>query len=1609
MPRRAQGPSYAPGVRAPGLRVGTHNVRGLLADNGLKLTQLVRQWAGRLRLHIVCVQETKLRESQAARAQTQLRLAAAQLQLPAYRAFWAHAREGDGGGGVGILIREDLLASGQLVVSGPTAVDGRALRVQLQWGGHRLSLCTAYLQSGDFAAQREFIQAKLRPLLVPGPALAEPVLCGDFNFTDNWRLDRRRLGRAAGDRADRASSRRNEERTATAMAGMCADAQMSDAFRLLHPRRREFTFWSTQHSQSRLDRVYVGAALRRHVESCRARGTAAPSDHRPVVLHLRPARPATRGRGLPRLRLGALSSVEGKAALRAAVAALSQGAPVTDPHALIAWWAPFKRRLVATVRALAREWAARLVAPGPARAAAAAELAEAEAALGLARGRVAVEAAVQRATRAQRAWAATMRAEALPAHRAAQIQWLQAGERPSPLISKLTSRPESASGIAALRAPRGGGLVTHGPTLAQLAVEHFAAVSAAPRTTPTARAAVLAAVARHAKRLDPAAAEAAGAPEVQLAEVLAAIKRARPGTSPGPDGIPVELWRWCSAELAPLLAAVFSAIGATGQRPRGFPDGAVSPLPKDPELDPTLLPHFRPITLLNTDYRLLTKCLATRWGKVLGPAVGREQTAFLPGRRIGETVMLLQLLPAALRAQGKSGAIAFLDFQKAYDTVDREFLLGVMSTVGAGGGMRSWAATLLADTRAVAVVNGHVSAPRTWHAGVRQGCPLAPAMYLFVAWALSCWLQDTASVGVQLGAQHVPCAQYADDCNVLLSGCKEEHVAPLVAALDTFGDASGQRLNRGKSKLLPIGALPVGQALPAAVCGLPIVTSAVTLGIAFANDDDAARAAMDWAARVDGVLACYKKLACLPLSMFGRAFAASGYGVSQLLYHAEFSDPPATALARLQQATVKLVDKGLAPHASPLRPGHRLPGVPSGLLPGRPSEGGVGMMAWGPHITARRAVWARRLLEELATPAQAPPWVLAAAVVLQATAPGVQPAFAFLEACAAGPATLPCATLRRLARGLLALGPPRVCVPAQLASAGPACAALPLWHLPQLRLDLPLSQWPAHCQARVAELAAALLVPALDADRRGAPSGDLHAAYDALRRWSARGFAELAGLPSLRTLGDLCALHTRLTQPPPVGQRPPGGWSARRMPEFLAAVSPGTGMLALPFETQAVAQSPHALVEAVTAMWQHVPPELQRAAAVALPVPLPGTGVALALRGLLWIPRLAAARARAARAARAVGAVVVAAAPARGGEAPPAPPPPPPPAREWRPAEFDGRGGLQLFSDSFSVRAATAAQRGPQEAARAAAHRATATAALALGAPARVQLVLRVDQETGHVGATVLVGPPPQLPDPGRVQRALAGLPSRLRHAWSLPVDNHWKATWWRLLLGGVPGAGGHGVVLRKKPCPCGWHVPMPLVGAAAAAAQRDHVMWECEPARAVRRLLAAQLPAGTVLRPHHLWLLQPPVAAVHPGPWAVACMVALTAIDGARRFMWRIRCRRQEEGPRQRTLDEVWGLALAPPAPAALDLLDLPEDAESALEPAPAVGPAAPARVRASRFGARRAVAVTVAGLQQFVDMGVVPASWVGGVGADHAFLGVRSEPGGDVLVSNLRVPAVL
>ncbi len=1305
-------PNYAPGRHAPGLRIGTHNV---LRFQG-SLVDLMRDW-WEDRLHIICVQETHLAPSNAASLEGRLRAAAAQLLLPhsGFTCYWAHGTGNMAGQrGVGILIREDLLRSGALTVAAvprPSAhPSGNLLLLPIAWRGHRLLLGSAYFPN-DFAAQRRFISDTLAPALEEAGATQRGVvLAGDFNHTlrpsldrfvatqrdpaaapQGWLPDAVAAAAAAavpGGEPLAAPPRRNaESNAAAAMNAACAHLGLSDALRVRHPEARLFTY-RKQGRASLLDRIYVSTdTVLPHIPSCFVSSVPpSHSDHRPVLLHLLPLTPDPAppppGPRMPRLRCDFASDRGLCQEFQAWARAQTATAPRASA-ALLEWWPGFKRRLAIKLRDLQGRYRSKLSQAGaslPREAAAAVQCARQAAREALLRFEHAVSPAeaslcLQDVLQAEHTLHIATADSALRDDARARFSFLHHGERASRLVSDLMRPPGSSRQVAALRAPHGGGLVTAAPAMADAAVAFFSRMSAAPQCDPDARTQVLAAVQQHATRVTATAAEAAGQRAMDTGEVARAVSGLRPGSSPGPDGLPPGVWKLANRALAPLLCRLGSAIGASERTPAGFLDGAVVVLHKSG--DPTDLANYRPITLLNTDYRALARVLTARFTTMLHPVIGREQTACLPGRSIGDNILLMQLLPALLALQHgnnvgmpDAGALVFLDIRKAFDTVCRTFLCDVLRAVGAAA-VVPWVTTLLTSTRAVAVVNRAVSNPAEWHAGVRQGCPLSPLLYLLVSWALSCWLRQQESVGLWVGARLCTCQQYMDDNVVPLRSATPQHVQALVTAMDLFGRASGQHINRGKSAILPIGYArqvpPFGPtAAPAMmVCGLPLVAKATALGITFhatvdpallpgghgapivesgpapasslLQPDDPARAA-DWPALLLGVRRAFSKITRLGMSVFGRAIAGSAYGLSRVLYHAEFGGLPTPVATEISRTMAALADRGQLPTAAadeqppapqPLPPArgrrgrqppaaaaaaaaappaaaadpaprHRLPGLHSSLLPGHPSQGGFGLLPFVQHITARHALHGLRLLHHLASAgddaarAAWPPWVEAAAGILShSRVVGLlAPAVALLRlivatrSAAAGELdpsfdSLP-GPLRRMLVAVRALGPVSLVgaapYDATLAALAPHAPAMPLWGNPLL------------------------------ASRP--PPAEPIAPHEQGYWWDEGVESTLAQLPGLRTLSDLLALRMRLRIWR--GGRPDWSLRAHGVGEaYFDDVWRVRRALISALEVRALVDQPHMLSLVLDSLWASVPLSWRTAAEAAGNAPEVGGAAAL--------------------------------------------------------------------------------------------------------------------------------------------------------------------------------------------------------------------------------------------------------------------------------------------------------------------------------------------------------------------------------------------------------------
>ncbi len=140
--------------------------------------------------------------------------------------------------------------------------------------------------------------------------------------------------------------------------------------------------------------------------------------------------------------------------------------------------------------------------------------------------------------------------------------------------------------------------------------------------------------------------------------------------------------------------------------------------------DDTLLKNYRPISLLNYDYKIICFVLANRLQKVLKSIIHEDQTGYLKNRYIGTNAMLIEDYFDHCEIFNIPGILLFLDFEKAFDSLEWGFMVSVLEQFNFGEGFIKWVKILYNKPILSIKNNGWLSRDIKLGRGVRQGCPL---------------------------------------------------------------------------------------------------------------------------------------------------------------------------------------------------------------------------------------------------------------------------------------------------------------------------------------------------------------------------------------------------------------------------------------------------------------------------------------------------------------------------------------------------------------------------------------------------------------------------------------------------------------------------------------------------------------------------------------------------------------------------------------------------------------------------------------------------------------------------------------------------------------------
>ena len=144
--------------------------------------------------------------------------------------------------------------------------------------------------------------------------------------------------------------------------------------------------------------------------------------------------------------------------------------------------------------------------------------------------------------------------------------------------------------------------------------------------------------------------------------------------------------------------------------------------------------NWRPISLLNVDFKILAKCLASKLKKCIVTIIHLDQPCGIKGRAIFENIIFPQdTIFLANKQNNPLAIIVSLDQSKAFDRVNRGFMLRVLRNFDFGEAFINWIKTLYTNTASQICISGFVSEAFSLERGVRQGCPLLPMLYTLIS------------------------------------------------------------------------------------------------------------------------------------------------------------------------------------------------------------------------------------------------------------------------------------------------------------------------------------------------------------------------------------------------------------------------------------------------------------------------------------------------------------------------------------------------------------------------------------------------------------------------------------------------------------------------------------------------------------------------------------------------------------------------------------------------------------------------------------------------------------------------------------------------------------
>lgn len=293
-------------------------------------------------------------------------------------------------------------------------------------------------------------------------------------------------------------------------------------------------------------------------------------------------------------------------------------------------------------------------------------------------------------------------------------------------------------------------------------------------------------------------------------ELNIAISRLKSSKSPGSDGYTAEWYKEFKNELTPVILPTLNWVLKKAQTPPSWKEAIISAIPKEGK-DKMECGSFRPISVLNVDYRLFTSIMAKRLEKFLPKLIHNDQTGFIRQRQTQDNIRRTLHIMDHIRENKIKAIVISVDAEKAFDSVSWNFLYRVLHRFGFHDTIIKTIQALYDNPTARIKINGYLSNSFTLERGSRQGCAWSPLLFALYLEPLAQYIRQNEDVrGITIKGTEHKVACYADDILIYL-GQPTRSLPNLMQSFEQYGQLSGYKLNIGKTQLLSYNYSPPGE------------------------------------------------------------------------------------------------------------------------------------------------------------------------------------------------------------------------------------------------------------------------------------------------------------------------------------------------------------------------------------------------------------------------------------------------------------------------------------------------------------------------------------------------------------------------------------------------------------------------------------------------------------------------------------------------------------------------------------------------------------------------------------------------------------------------------